>query len=54
MRATNLYEYICRTSWLISKFVAFRPRGFGFDPKSFTRSYLWRFGVKLRHSIRAE
>ena len=38
------------------------PKGRGFESrsgrhvgtlgKSFTRSYLWRFGVKLRHSIR--
>src|SRR6218665_1823858 len=50
--------------WLIGRFVAFRPKGRGFESrssrhtgtlgKSFTRSCLWRFGVKLRHSIRAE
>jgi len=42
---------------------AFRPKGHGFEShssrhvgtlsKSLTRSCLWRFGVKLRHSIRA-
>ena len=45
------------------RFDAFRPKGRGFESrsgrhvetlgKSFTRSCLWRFGVKLRHSIRA-
>ena len=50
--------------WRIGKrFDAFRPKGHGFDSrssrhvgtlgKSFARSCLWRFGVKLRHSIRA-
>jgi len=49
--------------WLIGRFVAFCPKGQGFGSryghhvgtlgKSFTRSCLWRFGVKLRHSIRA-
>ena len=49
--------------WLIGRFYAFRPKGHGFESrssrhvgtlgKSFTRSFLWRFGVKLRHSIRA-
>ena len=48
---------------VIGRFNAFRPISRGFKPrssrhvgtlgKSFTRSYLWRFGVKLRHSIRA-
>ena len=42
---------------------AFRPKGHRFESrsschsgtlgKSFTRSCLWRFGVKLRHKIRA-
>ena len=42
-------------------FVTFRPKGRGFESlssrhvgnlgKSFTRSCLWRFGVKLRYSI---
>ena len=49
--------------WLIGRFDAFRPNGRGFESrssrqvgmlgKSFTYSCLWRFGVKLRHSIRA-
>ena len=49
--------------WLIGRFVAFRPKGREFESrssrhvgtlgKSFTRSCLWRFDVKLRHSIRA-
>ena len=49
--------------WLIGRFVAFHPKGRGFESrssrhigtlgKSFTLSCLWRFGVKLRHSIRA-
>src|SRR6218665_520245 len=47
--------------WLIGRFEAFRPKGRGFKShsschigalgKSFTRSCLWCFGVKLRHSI---
>src|SRR6218665_2908795 len=47
----------------IGRFDAFHPKGRGFESrssrhvgtlgKSFTRSYLWQFGVKLRHSIRA-
>ena len=47
--------------WLIGRFEAFRPKGRGFEyrcsrhvgslGKSFTRSCLWLFGVKLRHSI---
>ena len=58
--------YQCRNCvvwWLIGRFVAFRPRGRRFEfrssrhigtlSKSFTRSCLWHFGVKLRHSIRA-
>ena len=50
-------------AWLlIDRFVAFRLKGRGFKSrsnrhvgalgKSFTRSCLWLFGVKLRHSIR--
>src|SRR6218665_56641 len=48
----------------IGRFDAFRPQGCGFEScsgrhvgnfdKSFTRSCLWCFDVKLRHSIRAE
>src|SRR6218665_2321719 len=48
--------------WLIGRFDAFRPKNRGFDSrssrhlgifgKSFTHSCLWRFGVKLRYSIR--
>src|SRR6218665_271595 len=47
--------------WLISKFVAFCLKGHEFESSSirhvetlhkfFTRSCLWSFGVKLRHSI---
>ena len=50
--------------WRIGKVDAFRPKGYGFDSRSsrhagtlgkyFTRSCLGRFGVKFRHSIRAE
>src|SRR6218665_792788 len=49
--------------WPVGRFGAFRPKGLGFESrssrhvrtlvKSFTRSCLWRFGVKLGHSIRA-
>src|SRR6218665_2528417 len=49
--------------WLIGRYVAFRPKGRGFEScssrnvgtlgKSFTHSCLWRFGVKHWHSIRA-
>ena len=49
--------------WLMGRFDVFRPRGRGFESrsshhvgtlgKSFTRSCLYRFGVKFRHSIRA-
>src|SRR6218665_732336 len=51
--------------WLIGRFDAFRLKSRGFESrstsrlvygtlgKSFTRSCLWRFGVKLRHSIRS-
>jgi len=51
----------CVEWWLIGRFVAFRPKGRGFEyrfschvetlGKSFTRSCLWRFSMKLRHSI---
>ena len=47
--------------WLIGRFVAFSSRGRGFESrsshhigtlgKSFIRSCLWRFGMKLWHSI---
>ena len=49
--------------WRIGRVDAFRPKGQGFDSrpnrhvvtlgKSFTRSCLWHFGVKFRHSILA-
>src|SRR6218665_3937785 len=49
--------------WLIVRVDAIRPEGRGFESrssrhvgtlgKSLTRSCLWRFGVRLRHSIRA-
>src|SRR6218665_28269 len=49
--------------WCIGRVEAFRPKGRGCESrssrhvgtlsKSLTRSYLWRFGVKLPHSIRA-
>ena len=49
--------------WLIDIVDAYRPKGRGFDSrcnrhvgtlgKFFARSCLWRFDVKLRHSIRA-
>ena len=47
--------------WLIGRFVAFRPKGRGSESrssshirtlgKSFIRSCLWHFGMKLQHSI---
>ena len=55
-------EYNCVARWLIGRFVAFRPKGRGFESRSslhvhvgtldkfFTGRCLWRFGVKLRHS----
>ena len=53
----------CGAGWLIGRFVVFSPKGHGLKSrsshhvkilgKSFTRNCLWRFGVKLRHSIRA-
>src|SRR6218665_1915270 len=55
--------YKCGTWWLIGRIDAFRPkrrelesrssRHVGTLGKSFTHSCLWRFGVKLRRSIRA-
>ena len=52
-----------RTWWRIGWVDSFQPEGRGFDSrssrlvgtlgKSLTHSCLWRFGVKLRHSIRA-
>ena len=49
--------------WVIGRFAEFRPKGCGFESrsglqagtlgKSFTRNCLWRFSVKLQHSIRA-
>ena len=54
---------MCGVRWLIGRFGAFCPKGQGFESrysrqvgtlgKSFTRSCLWRFRVKLQHSIRA-
>ena len=54
---------ICGTWWRIGRVEAFWPEGHGFESrsrhhvgtlgKSLTHSCLWRFGVKLRHSIRA-
>src|SRR6218665_2369078 len=51
------------TLWRIGKDEAFRTEGRGFESrssrhigtlgKSLTRSCLWRFGVKLRNSLRA-
>src|SRR6218665_2525348 len=51
----------CGARWLIGRYVAFRPKGRWFEShssrhvgtlgKSFTRSCLWRFGVKFRHSV---
>jgi len=52
-----------RVWWLIGGFCAFRPKGLRLESrssrhigtldKSFIRICPWRFGVKLRHSIRA-
>src|SRR6218665_2538365 len=54
------YPWFCWAWWLVGRFVAFHPKGRGFESrssrhvgtlgKSFTHSCLWRFGVKLRHS----
>ena len=52
------------TWWRIGRVEAFRPEGRGFESRSssyvgtlgkslLTRNCLWRFGVKLRNSIRA-
>ena len=49
------------TWWRIGRVEAFRPEGCGFECHSsrhvgtlaLTRWSMWRFGVKLRHSIRA-
>ena len=51
------------TWWRFGRVDVFRPKGQGFDSrssrhvgtlgKSFIHGCLWRFGVKLRHSIRA-
>ena len=63
----HLWLYQChhasRTWWRIGWVESFQPEDRGFDSrssrhvgtlgKSLTRSSLWRFGVKLRHSIRA-
>ena len=56
-------SYVYGAWWLICRFVTFRPKGRGFEfrssrhvgilGKSFTRSCLWRCGVKFRHSISA-
>ena len=53
----------CGAWWLIGRFVSFRPKACGFEScssrhvgtldKSFTRSFIWRFDVKLRYSIHA-
>ena len=60
-RKTSEGERDCGAWWLTGRFVAFSPKGRGFESrygrrvgtlgKSFTRNYLWRFGVKLRHWI---
>ena len=54
---------LCGTWWRLDWDDDFQPEGRGFDSrssrhvgtlgKSLTYSCLWRFGVKLRHSIRA-
>ena len=53
---------MCVGHGLVGWVDAFRPKGRGFESrssrhigtlgKSFTRSCLWRLGVKLQHSIR--
>src|SRR6218665_2952275 len=61
---TYTHTYIhCWTWWRIGRVDDFQPEDRGFDSrssrhvgtlgKSFTCSCLWRFGVKLRYSIRA-
>ena len=57
------YVYNRGTWWRIVRVEAFRPEGRGLESrssryegtlgKSITHSCLWRFGVKLRHSIRS-
>jgi len=57
----EFWHEICEVWWLFGRFVAFVPKGRGFEShsrhhirtlgKSFTCSCLWRFSVKLRHSI---
>jgi len=57
--AVNILERV----WLIARVDAFRPKSHGFHSrssghvetlgKSFTRSCLWRYNVKLRLNIRA-
>jgi len=48
----------CWAWWHIARFDTYRPKSRGFESrhagtldKSFTRSCMWRFAVKLRHSI---
>src|SRR6218665_3917298 len=58
-----VFSPICEAWWSIGRVDAFRPKDHGFESrsirhvgtlgKSFTHRCLWRFGVKLRHSIRA-
>jgi len=43
----------CGAWWLIGRFESSSNRHIGTLGKSFTRSCMWRFGVKLGHSIRA-
>ena len=55
----------CGTWWLIGRVDSCRPEGRGFESRSrrhvgtldksftHTHSWLWRFGMKLQHSIRA-
>ena len=60
---TSIQFLTFQARWLLGKFVAFSPKGRVFESrsgrhvrtlgKSFTRSCLWRVGVKLRHGIRA-
>ena len=62
-KQNNTINNIFGACWSFGRFDALRPKGHGFESrtsrhaetfgKSFTRSYLWRFGVKLRHNIRA-
>src|SRR6218665_301855 len=58
-----MYPPLATRLWLIGRLDALRPNDRGFEScpyrqvgtldKSLIRSCLWRFGVKLRHSIRA-